>query len=160
MKKIWILLGLIVVIGGAIFVVVKLTDQSGQEIANLPEEPVAQISILSPAFGEQFELGSPIVVDAFAFAADPVTLVELWIDGQLLGEQAAPGEGELPFTPQFLWFPQNEGTHTLVVRAFVAEGPVGFSPAVNVLVLESEDGGAANDHGGMSVPVVLPVADP
>ena len=159
MKKIWILLGLIIVIGGAIFAVVKLTGQSGQEIANLPEEPVPQISILSPSFGQQFELGSPVVVDAFAYAADPVTLVELWIDGQLLGEQGAPGEGELPFTPQFLWFPQNSGIHTLIVRAFDAEGPVGFSPAVNVAILESENGGTANDQAGMNVPVVLPAAE-
>jgi hypothetical protein len=159
MKRIWILLGLVVVIGGAIYVVVKLADQTDQGIAHLPEEPVSQISILSPAFGQQFELGSPVVVDAFAYAAAPIASVELWIDGQHLGEQDAPGDGELPFTPEFLWFPQNEGIHTLIVRAFDAEGPVGFSPAVNVLILESEEGGAANDHSGMNVPAVLPAAD-
>ena len=103
MKKYLILIGLIVVIGGAIFIAVKLTDQSGQEIANLPEEAVPQISILSPTFGQQFDLGSPVVVDAFAYAADPVTSIELWIDGQLLGLQEAPEEGISPFTTSFQW---------------------------------------------------------
>lgn len=159
MKKIWILLGLIVIVGVAIFAAFKLTGQSDQGIAYLPEEPVAQISILSPTFGQQFELGSPVVVDAFAFAADPITSVELWIDGQLLGSQTASGEGESPFMAQFLWSPQMEGLHTLIVRAFDAEGPVGFSAAVNVGIVASQDGaGPANDNQGATVPVVLPPA--
>lgn len=165
-RSLLILLGVGAVAALVVLVVPRLTRQPESRIALLPEQPVPQINILTPAFGEEVELGSGVSVDAFAFHPQPVTAIELWIDGQLLGIQEADGEGLTPFSASFVWTPQSLGVHTLMARALGTEGPLGFSPSVNVSVVEpvlsgelDEFEGVPNDPDDTTMPTVLPVYD-
>jgi hypothetical protein len=165
-RNLLILLGVVVV--GAIGAVLlfQFNGQPESQLAFMPEQPVSQINILSPSNGETFALGSAVTVDAFAFHAQPVTGIELWIDGQLMSLQEAIGEGQTPFSTSFLWTPGTEGVHTLIVRALGADGPLGFSPSVMVGVAEQELNGEVDQVNGVPnemddgvIPAVLPVND-
>lgn len=165
-RNLLFLLGVVVVGAIGAVVLIQINGQPGSQMAYMPEQPVSQINILTPSFGEIVALGSPVTVDAFAFHAQPVTGIELWIDGQLMGLQEASGDGLTPFTAMFLWTPQTEGVHSLIVRALGANGPLGFSPSVQVGVVEQEPNGQVDEVDGEPnqnddgvIPAVLPASD-
>ena len=84
----------------------------------------SQILVLfnSPAMGEQVPVGRPVTVHAVASGAK-IARVELWVDGQLHTAQnsSLPG-GTSPFPLVTFWEPTTAGTHTLIARAFDAQG--------------------------------------
>ena len=57
-RNLLILLGVIIV-GAVVLVVVLLPNQPDSQLAFMPEQPVAQINILSPTFGEQVTWDHP-----------------------------------------------------------------------------------------------------
>jgi len=121
--------------------------------------PLPTVAITSPLYGSEFMLGSPVVVDVEANAGVPITGLELWIDGQLLGYQELSGEGPNLGTASFLWSPSTIAVHALAARALGVEGPLATSDTVHVAVTEMmvEEGMMDTvDHAG---PAVLPAAN-
>jgi hypothetical protein len=57
----------------------------------------AQVAISYPSQGMQLELSDSVMVEAAAIGSKPFQSMELWINGELLGLQAAPSGGAYPF---------------------------------------------------------------
>ncbi|MBN1220734.1 MAG: FHA domain-containing protein [Anaerolineae bacterium] len=96
------------------------------------EETRPLVLINSPRQGEQVEVGQELTVHSIARDEGKVTRVELWVDGQLQESQASalPG-GTSPFPLLVRWRPSSPGPHTLIARAFNAQGRHGQA-SVNV----------------------------
>ncbi|MGD8604045.1 MAG: hypothetical protein PVF49_05670, partial [Anaerolineales bacterium] len=74
--------------------------------------------------------------------------------------------GLTPFSASFLWNPQSVGVHTLIARALGANGPLGFSPSVQIIVVEPESSGELDEFDGVPnepddvvLPAVFPQSD-
>jgi hypothetical protein len=107
-------------------------------VPEVEARPVVLIS--SPGYGEQVEVGQPVIIQATARDETGVVRVELWVDGQLLESQRSPLEGGLnPFPLLTNWEPLSPGTHTLIVRAFNGEN-TRAQGSVNVESLALADG--------------------
>ncbi|MFN2271884.1 MAG: thrombospondin type 3 repeat-containing protein [Anaerolineae bacterium] len=123
-KPILLVLGLLILCAlvalAAIIGYSFLQPKPGQEVA----QGQSQILVLfnSPAMGEQVPVGRPVTVHAVASGAK-IARVELWVDGQLHTAQnsSLPG-GTSPFPLVTFWEPTTAGTHTLIARAFDAQG--------------------------------------
>ncbi len=82
----------------------------------------AALFIRTPQNGEMLIAGNPVQVSALARDEKKITRIELWIDGKLIDMQSsATKNGITPFPLLTTWYPQ-EGTHTLIVRAFNTKG--------------------------------------
>ena len=57
------------------------------------ETSFAQVAISSPPQGAQMEVGDSVMVEGSAIGSNPFLSMELWINGELLGVQAAPSGG-------------------------------------------------------------------
>jgi hypothetical protein len=97
------------------------------------------VLIRSPHHGEQVEVGQEVTVHSMARDEGKVVRVELWVDDQLQEAQAStlPG-GTSPFPLLARWQPLSPGTHTLIVRAFNAQGARAHA-SVNVEAIERAD---------------------
>jgi hypothetical protein len=112
-------------------------------------QPVVLIE--SPRYGEQIAVGERVAIRAIARDGAKVTLVELWLDGQLLEARRSPLPGGItPFPLLTDWEPLSPGTHTLTARAFNAQGAQGQA-SVNVEAIEptDRDGDAVPDEGDL-----------
>jgi hypothetical protein len=98
----------------------------------------AMVSISEPLNGAQIELGDSIIVSAMALGPNPFLSMELWLDGQLAGVQAAPTGGMHPFDTHFSWLPVEPGYHSLIAAAVDSQGKKTMSAQVVVLISESE----------------------
>lgn len=97
------------------------------------------VLIDSPRYGEQVEVGETVAVRTIARGEAKVTLVELWVDGELVEAKRSTLPGGInPFPLLTLWQPLWAGTHTLTARAFDAEGLQGQA-TVNVEAVELAD---------------------
>ena len=112
-------LGLLIllVIGGAAFFLLR--DRGARS-----EGPA--VIIRAPQFGDQLTANQSMIVRAMAEDFRGVTRVELWVDQQLLSVQTSqlPG-GSTPFPLTYNWYPEQEGSHILVVRAYNRAGGTG-----------------------------------
>jgi hypothetical protein len=97
------------------------------------------VSINSPRHGERVEVGQEVTVHSIVRDEGKVTRVELWVDGQLQETQSSnlPG-GTSPFPLLARWQPSSPGTHTLIARAFNAQG-VRAHASVKVEAIEKAD---------------------
>jgi hypothetical protein len=97
------------------------------------------VLIRSPRHGDQVEVGQEVTVHSMARDEGKVVRVELWVDDQLQEAQAStlPG-GASPFPLLARWQPPSPGTHTLIVRAFNAQGARAHA-SVNVEAIERAD---------------------
>jgi hypothetical protein len=97
------------------------------------------VLIRSPRYGEQVEVGQAVTVHSVARDEGKVTRVELWVDGQLQHVQTSqlPG-GISPFPLLVRWRPLSPGTHTLIARAFNAQGRRSQA-SINVEAIEVTD---------------------
>lgn len=115
-----------------------------------PGDAVAQarLSVLftSPQSGQQIPVGQPVMVHAVANSDNEIVRVELWVDGQLHAAQnsSLPG-GTSPFPLVVSWHPMSAGMHTLIARAFSADG-ARTQAAVDVEATSAED----RDADGMA----------
>lgn len=121
-------------------------------------QALPEIAIMEPVQGSLYAPGSQVPVEIRTFGEFEVAAIELWIDGQLLGSQAAePGKSMPPWT-SFLWLPSQPGTHSLVARSLGSDSPLAFSDAILIDISEdtTADGGA--DTVDYPLPSVLPTA--
>ena len=114
----------------------------------------AIVTIGTPGNGDQFEIGEAIIVEASAVGPHDFLSVELWLDGELAGVQAAPAGGLHPFNTHFSWMPVDPGMHSLIAAAVDDKGGKTMSSQVVVMVVENESGIVMDSPG--SVPEVLP----
>jgi hypothetical protein len=110
------LIGLAAIVGYS-FLQPKSAQQSGQAQARL------NVLFTAPQSGEQVPVGQPAMVHAVANSDNKIARVELWIDGQLHAAQnSSLLGGTSPFPLVAAWQPLSAGEHTLIARAFSADG--------------------------------------
>jgi len=112
-------LGLLIllVIGGAAFFLLR--DRG-------PRSQGPAVTIRAPQFGEQLTANQSMIVHAMAEDFRGVARVELWVDQQLLSVQTSQlPEGSTPFPLTYNWYPEQAGSHLLVVRAYNRAGGTG-----------------------------------
>jgi hypothetical protein len=99
------------------------------------------VTINEPASGASVLANSYLYISASASGASPITRVELWMDGELVGTQESGAAGGIsPFDVSFeLLVPPGE--HTLFVRAVNAAGLMENSVPVNVSAGEESGAG-------------------
>lgn len=98
----------------------------------------AQVAISFPPNGVQIEAGEPLMVEADALGPHPFLSMELWLDGELVGVQAAPEGGRQPFSAEFFWQTSELGAHSLIAVAVDGNGQKVISAQVVVLVGQGE----------------------
>jgi hypothetical protein len=130
---------IVVVLVVSVVAYIFISSQSSDEIlsANIPP---SQVSISYPNEGAQLAEGEPLFVNAIAIGPREFLSLELWVDGELVGVQAAPSGGVRPFSTSFLWVPKEPGYHSLNGAAIDFEGQKTISPQV-VVVISQEGGG-------------------
>jgi len=99
------------------------------------DEPPS-VTITEPASGASVLANSYLFISASASGGNPITRVELWMDGELVGTQESGAAGGIsPFDVSFeLLVPPGE--HTLFVRAVNAAGLLENSAPVNISAAE------------------------
>jgi hypothetical protein len=97
------------------------------------------VLINSPRHGQQVPVGQEITIQSIARDEQKIARIELWVDGQLQEAQSSslPG-GASPFPLLARWQPSSPGTHTLIARAFNAQGARGQA-SINVEAIEEAD---------------------
>lgn len=134
-----VILGVVVVAAVSALGVIGYKFISYKETGGVPAEPsFAQVAISYPSQGVQLELNDPMKVEAVAIGSKPFISMELWINGELVGVQAAPSGGIYPFSTLFSWTPVEEGVFSLVAAAIDADGNKEISAHVVVSVAQSE----------------------
>lgn len=91
-----------------------------------------EVIVTNPSAGSNLPAGRIEEVTASALGFQPITRVELWLDGELRESRtSAQTSGISPFDVNYdLMIP--EGTHNIVVRAVNAKGVVGQSMPINI----------------------------
>jgi len=97
------------------------------------------VLINSPQDGEQVEVGRTVPVHVIATDEAKITRMELWVDGELHTAQGSSLPGGVSPCPLVVqWNPLSAGTHTLIARAFNAQGVRAHS-AIDVQANEPPD---------------------
>jgi hypothetical protein len=115
-----------------------------------------QVAIISPQTGAQIEAGDTLTVDVSAIGPTAYNSVELWLNGELAGVQAAVSGGMQPFSTQFSWYPTDPGYHALMAVGVDTNGLKTLSTQVVVLILEGEEEKTDLDASLSAPPVVEP----
>ncbi len=94
------------------------------------------VTIFAPQHGAQVVMGSTVVVQAEGTArGSQVVLIQLWADGELVGEQTGAAER---LNTSWSWMPLTPGDHTLAVRAYNTRRDAGVA-MVRVTAIEAAD---------------------
>lgn len=148
--------GLALLIGGFVFLIVVLgggiltyqfLKYKNAGLDGLQTAPQAVVAITSPQTSDQASEGSALPVDVSSNGYQPLVSTELWVDGILMGVQAAPPGGFFNFNTTFLWSPGPAGEHSLVARALDANGDEAMSLPVVVNITAHVPGGGAEEDG-------------
>ena len=105
--------------------------------SDVNQPPPPQVVLHSPSFGDAVGANDEVLVRGNAASTEAgITRVELWVDGALLAvrESQLPG-GSTPFPFMEMWLPGTPGAHTLVVRAYDADGRDGQT----TVLVQAED---------------------
>jgi hypothetical protein len=114
---------------------------SNTETADAPPPPVVYVFLLTPANGDEVEVGDYVLVSLDAFGLSPLLSAELFVNGQSLGMESGD-----PENAYWTWQPLSIGIHSLTARVTDTNGEVGQSQTVIVNVLTGD--------GLMQVPAV------
>ncbi len=97
------------------------------------------VVINSPPNGTQVQVGDEVSIQSTATDAKGITRIELWADGNLYRTDSSPNpQGQPSFTVVQKWPATVKGSHTLMVKAYNAEG--GASAPVSIVVNVGEVG--------------------
>ncbi len=144
---------------GTIFLgAVAINFANYQETGGLQngDTQLAQVSIGNLWNGIQLSAGESLMVKATAVGPKTFLSMELWVDGQLAGVQAAPSGGAHPFSTFFYWLPNEPGNHALVAAAIDSDGNRILSSQVVVIISPDPSAGAISPPDPDIAPVVLP----
>jgi hypothetical protein len=105
-----------IIIGGVAMLLVRPAQE--------PQSPEPVVQIFYPPDMGEVPFGSVIPggVEAFVPEGNQVTLLQLWADGELVGEMAG---SDVALTASWGWTPAHASMHTLVGRALNQEGVEG-----------------------------------
>lgn len=136
----WVLGGLLVVglllLAGGVAAYVWMNRQ--------PAGAAPQVAIISPANGTQVALNTPLTVQATATDEQGVLRVELWVDGQLTGQQGSVApQGDPLLLLSMPWTPTIPGSHVIEVRAFNADNMQSNAALVTLTALDPAAGAVA-----------------
>lgn len=124
----------------------------------LGQDEPPSVTITEPASGASVLANSYLYISASASGGNPITRVELWMDGELVGTQESGAAGGIsPFEVSFeLLVPPGE--HTLFVRAVNAAGLMENSAPVNVSAVENPSAGLESTATAVApIPTNTPV---
>jgi len=146
----------LVAVAGALIYKFLVYQKAGLD--GLPNEPQASVVITMPHAYSQAPQGMAIPVSVSANGVQPLTSTELWVNGKLMGVQAAPPTGQLMFDTTFLWFSGASGEFSLVASSTDIKGVTSFSPAVLIKILPHVDAQGANNQAAFDAgaAMVLP----
>jgi len=140
MKRKWLvwIVVLIVIVGlclGAVATGLIYWQSSSRTAFNELAAPIVQI--FYPEHGDALPFGSSIPVGAEAFVEEgsSVILLQLWADGQMIGEMTGD---DVMLVGSWSWLPTSLGEHTLVARAYNEDEMEGTT-VVNVNIEEIAD---------------------
>lgn len=154
----WIGAAIVLAVAAASLLLYKFYEYRNVGLNGLLDAPQPSVAITTPQSYSSASVQSPLPVDVVANGYQPLTSIELWVDGILLGVQAAPPTGLFNFKTTFLWTPGAAGEYSLVARALDSNGDSSVSPAVMVKItpfLPPEGSEVAFEEGP---PSVLPAA--
>jgi hypothetical protein len=147
-KPIVLILGLLILcalVALATIVGYSFLNPSSPEGGDAVAQARLSVSFAAPQSGAQVPVGQPVMVHAVANGDGKIARVELWIDGELHAAQnSALPDGVSPFPLVAAWQPGSAGTHTLIARAFGADG-ARAQAAVDVQAMEADQ---ADDRDG------------
>lgn len=96
------------------------------------------IRLESPQDGIEISLGERVLVQSVSQGENGVVKVELWVDGRLYeASRSAQAGGEASFGAIQIWEASKLGSHTLMVRAYDADGQVSEPYSVEIEVVPS-----------------------
>lgn len=131
----------------------------------LQNSPQLSVAITDPHPYSSASVQSPLPISVAASGYQPLTAIELWVNGVLSGIQAAPPQGLFNFNAAFLWTPGAVGEYSLVARALDANGDSAVSPVLMVKITpfvapEGVDADVAFEEGPSSVLPAFPFPAP
>ena len=137
-KKRWlygslsVLIVLCLILGTGAFVFSKRIPSVANQLASHDETTVL---IISPDGSASYPADASIPISAMATSSQPMTAMELWVDGNLFATQSlGTDENASLFYKKWHWMPLVPGEHLLVVRAINHDGSVGTSNLVHLKV--------------------------
>ncbi len=154
----WIIAAVALAVAAAGVLLYKFYEYKNAGLDGLLNAPQSSVTIIAPKPYSSASVQSPLPVNVSASGYQPLTSIELWVNGVLLGVQAAPPAGFFNFKTSFLWTPGAAGEYSLVARAQDSNGDSAVSPAVMVKItpfLSPEGAEVAFEEGP---PSVLPAA--
>jgi hypothetical protein len=129
------------VVGGIVMLLILLLGAglwfflfSNAETADAPPLPLVSIFLLSPASGDEVEVGDYVPVTLRAIGAEPLIDAELFVNGQSLGAVSYS-----PENASWVWQPILAGIYSLNARAIDINGEVGQAQMVIVTMLAGGD---------------------
>jgi len=155
---IWAGVAALLAVAAVGLLVYKFYEYGNAGLNGLQNAPQTNVAIIAPQPYSSASVQSPLPVNVSASGYQPLTSIELWVNGVLMGIQAAPPEGLFNFNTAFLWTPGAAGEYSLVARALDSNGDSAVSPAVMVKItpfLAPEGAEVAFEEGP---PSVLPAA--
>lgn len=96
-----------------------------------------QISIHNPGTETVWQVEDLIHVESLVTGPNPFVEAELWINGELMGVDAAPDGGLNPWNTLFTWSPREPGFYSLVMRGSDDQERSSTSDAIVVYVMPS-----------------------
>jgi hypothetical protein len=148
---IWALLGVIAVlllalVAGSVYLLAGGADGAAGQDTPLPTMAIVEaarlppaVAIVAPLNGTAWQPGQDVVVQSQATDDRGVMRVELWVDGLLVRSDASPQpSGQTPFLVVQPWRAGGVGSHTLIARAYDADG--GMSDSAPLLISVQEPG--------------------
>jgi hypothetical protein len=137
-KKLWIPLGgLVVIILVAGVILYTLIPPLSKQLP--PEGDSTVVTLTNPVNGSSATLNQETAITAEALGSQPVSALQLWVDGALWQTKQAPNSGLAQFSAFWTWMPTEAGPHTLLVRALDAQGGQAQSNLVRVNVNPAQD---------------------
>ena len=123
-------------VGGGIALLANLVPTVAQQLP--PNAMPLVVTLTTPPNASVVPLNQITNISAEAIGAQPITALELWVDGARWQTKNAPAGSALAQLSAFwTWTPTGEGEHVLVVRATDAEQRVSESNVVRVTAAKS-----------------------
>jgi len=105
----------LIVIGGAIAAAILFIPGLSSQVS--PASANLIVNLTLPLDDSTVPLNSSTAIQAEALGTQPITTLELWVDGALFASKTASQSGQKQFFASWGWTPASAGDHTLFVRA-------------------------------------------
>ena len=137
-KKIWIpLVGFFVIVIAAGVALYMLIPPLSQQLPSASGSIL--VTLTEPVNGSNLTLNHETAISAEALGAQPVSALQLWVDGALWQTKQASNASLTQFNAFWTWTPIKAGPHTLLIRALDEQGGQTQSNLVRVTVNPSQD---------------------